>query len=210
MFVFPFSRWKKKTTKHFVFIFVSVHTFLHHRTLTTSIVCSFVVIDSLQESSIRQNGTVWSVADLLRLPGPLPQPEIVTMSTLVLHGALYGGPHQLRHSPGITNNIYTSVTQNVYSNIIHLPLKLFKQLLNTFIIQTIVNILGKMSGMQSRASNPLSRDRGLSNQRYIATVSRASHRDHRRVARPHQRSGKNINKLVNVDGPPRLINTLLC
>lgn len=57
--------------------------------------------DSLEkESLIRQNGTVWSVVDLLRLPRPLPQPQIATMSALVLHGALYGGPHQLRHSPG--------------------------------------------------------------------------------------------------------------
>ena len=43
-----------------------------------------------------RHGAVRPVADVLHLPGPLPEPEAAAMPALLLHGAVHGGARGLR------------------------------------------------------------------------------------------------------------------
>ena len=43
-----------------------------------------------------RHGAVRPVADVLHLPGPLPEPEAAAMPALLLHGTVHGGARGLR------------------------------------------------------------------------------------------------------------------
>lgn len=49
-------------------------------------------------------------------------------------------------------------------------------------------VSGEVPGMQSRAPHSLPGSAGFPHQRHPAKISRAAHRDHRRIARPQQQS----------------------
>lgn len=47
------------------------------------------------------NGTFRTTTHVLRVLGPVPQPEIAAMSALILHGPVHGGPGGPRSPTGM-------------------------------------------------------------------------------------------------------------
>lgn len=112
------------------------------------------------------NGTFRTTAHVLRVPGPVPQPEIAAMPALVLHGPVHGGVG----GPRAPTGMFAQTWYYVIFEPTNPPVQ-----------------LGEMSGMPCRAQNSVSGCAGVPHQRHVAAVPRAAHGDHRGAARSNVR-----------------------